>query len=69
MDLTFDEVLEAVDKLPVEQKEILVDLVKNRQIQHRRRELLNDVEFGRKEYANGMMRKGSSSELMKEILK
>ena len=67
MNLTFDEVLEAVDNLPFEEKEILVEILKNRQIQYRRKELLNDVKVGRKEYTNGKVKKGNSSELMKEL--
>jgi hypothetical protein len=69
MNLTFDELLEAVENLPFEEKEILVDILKNRQTQYRRRELLNDVKVGRKEYINGKVKKGNSAELMKEFSK
>jgi hypothetical protein len=68
MNLTFNEVLESVDSLPFEEKEILIDILKNRQNQHERNELLNDVRLGRKEYIDGKIRKGNSSDLMKEIL-
>lgn len=68
MNLTFNEVLESVDSLPFEEKEILIDILKNRQNQHKRIELLNDVRLGRKEYIDGKIRQGNSSDLMKEIL-
>jgi hypothetical protein len=67
MNLSFNEVLESADNLPFEEKEILIDILKNRQIQYGRNELIKDISFGKKEYSNGKTKKGNSSDLMKEM--
>ncbi len=69
MNLSFNEVLEVIDNLAYEEKEILMEILKNRQIQYRRKELLNDIKVGKKDFKNKKTISGNSFELMSEILK
>jgi hypothetical protein len=63
----FDEVLEAVEALPEEQQESLIDIVRRRQIERRRDALSLSVEEARKELARSEVRRGSVDELLDEL--
>lgn len=63
----FDEVLEAVDSLPEEQQESLIDIVRRRQIERRREALARSVQEAREELARGAVRRGSVDALLDEL--
>lgn len=63
----FDDVLEAVESLPEEQQEHLIDIVHRRQIERRREALATSIEDARQELARGEVRRGSVDELLSEI--
>jgi len=63
----FGRVLDAVDRLPVEDQESLVDIVSRRIRENRRRECVQDVLEGRREFARGTCRPTSVDDLMKEL--
>jgi hypothetical protein len=65
---TFSEVLQAADKLSLDEKETLIDILKKRLIDHRRAELIKEVQNAEQEYQNGQCRPATPSEIMKEIL-
>jgi hypothetical protein len=67
--LQFNDILEAVDHLPVEDQESLIDILSRRLHDIRRSEIVHDVESAQKEYAKGQCSPVSPDELMKEILR
>lgn len=69
MILTFDEVLESVENLEISQKEMLIDIVQKRMSLQRRNEIITDVRNSRKDYVSGNVNRGSSKDLMREILR
>ena len=64
---TFQKVIEAVEALSLEEQAILVDIIHKRLQQHQRNELLQAVAESRQAYAEGNVRSGSVSDLLKEL--
>ena len=65
--VTFDEVLDAIEHLPVEQQADLVDVVRRRLAERGRQRIVTDAREARAEYAAGNTRAMSIDELMREI--
>jgi len=66
--LPFGEVLEAIDKLPLEDQETLIEILHRRKAERGRKVLAADIQEARKEFAAGLCRSTTPDELMKEIL-
>ena len=66
--MRFDEVLEAVEQLTLEDQEALLALLKRRRIARRRGELAKDIEEARRELQAGSIAPRSPAEIMQEIL-
>lgn len=66
--ISFGEVVEAADKLSLEEQETLVDILHRRMIEQRRDELVKDIQKAQREFNNGQCEPASPDELMKEIL-
>ena len=66
--MPFGEVLEAVDKLSLEEQEALVGVLHRRLIERRREELAKDVQHAQQEFEAGQCRPVTAAELMKEIV-
>jgi hypothetical protein len=64
----FAEVLEAVDRLSLDEQETLVAIVQRRMAERGRKLLAVDVQDARREFATGLCRPSSADELMNEIL-
>jgi hypothetical protein len=64
----FGDILEAADKLPVEDQEELVSILRNRVRERRRAELLKDLEDSEREFAEGKVRPATVDEIMRDIL-
>jgi hypothetical protein len=64
---TFDEVLEAVESLPEDQQEGLIDIVRRRQNERRRDALAASIQEARLERAEGAARRGSVDELLDDL--
>ncbi|MBM4287360.1 MAG: hypothetical protein FJ135_04275 [Deltaproteobacteria bacterium] len=64
----FGEVLEAADRLSLEEKEALIEVLQRRLIDERRDELAQENAAARKEFEAGEFREASPEELLKEIL-
>jgi ClpP class serine protease len=64
---TFDEVLELIESFPDEQRESLLEIVRNRLIEERREQLAQTVQEARGEYARGEVRQGTVDDLMREL--
>ena len=66
MEPKFIDVLESVDNLSLEEQETLIDIVRNRATEERRRRLLTDIEESRMSYREGKSREMTAEEIMKE---
>jgi hypothetical protein len=53
---TFDEVVDAVMRLPREQQEMLLEIVRRRQIELRREEIAGDAERSRRAFLSGELK-------------
>lgn len=67
--MSFAEILDAVDSLEISEKEILLDIISNRLKEQRRNEIISDVKKGRADYLKNNVKRGSSKELISEIMK
>lgn len=66
--ITFGEILEATDKLSLEEQETLVDILHRRMIEQRRTELAKDIQDAQQEFQEGRCRQVTSREFIREIL-
>jgi hypothetical protein len=64
---TFNEILEAVEHLPVEQQSDLVEVIRRRLAERGRKRVVADVQEARAELASGNARATSVDDLMKEL--
>lgn len=64
---TFDEVLDAIEHLPIEQQADLVDVVRRRLAERGRQKIIVDAREARAEFATGKTSATSIDELMREI--
>ena len=63
----FGAVVEAVETLPLEEQEMLVDLMRYRLIEQRREEIAANIARTREEYRQGQVRRGTVDDLMAEL--
>lgn len=68
METRFTDVLESVENLPAEEKEMLVDILRNRMIEERRIQLRSEIEDSRSEFENGTCGTMTADEIMNEVL-
>ncbi len=66
--LTFNEVLEAANKLPIEDQETLIDILNRRIAEDRREEIKKEIESAQEEFQANRCRPVTPDELMSEIL-
>jgi hypothetical protein len=66
--MRFDEVLEAIDKLPPEDQDNLIAILERRRIAQRRALLARDVQEARQEFQSGGRQPKTSMDLITEIL-
>ena len=64
---SFQQAIEAVEALSLEDQAVLVDLIQHRLRQQRRGDLLQRVTESEGDYAAGNVRRGSVAELMAEL--
>jgi hypothetical protein len=63
----FQEVIEAVETLPPDDQELLIAIIRQRLIQHRRAELAAEIAEARRAYQQGEIRRGTVADLMEEL--
>jgi hypothetical protein len=68
MEAKFSDVLEAAESLPVDEKEMLVDIMRHRLTDERRKILKAEIEDARRDFASGQIVPASIDEIMGEIL-
>ena len=66
--MPFGDVLEAIDKLSLEEQETLMDIVQRRIAERSRKLLAAEIRDARQEFAENRSRRATADELMKEIL-
>ena len=64
--ITFNDALEIVESLPEEQRESLIEIVKNVSQKNEGIGLAQSIKEAREEYARGDIRKGTVYDLMRE---
>lgn len=65
----FQDVIETVETLPPEDQALLVEIIRQRLIQHRRRELAAEIAEAREAYQRGEVHRGTVADLMEELTK
>jgi hypothetical protein len=63
----FEEVLEEVETLPLDDQELLIDLVRQRVADKRRAEIAASIAETRAEYKAGTVKRGTAADLMAEL--
>lgn len=66
--LPFSEVVEAVDRLSIDEQEAIVDILRHRLAERGRKRVVAEVEEARREFVEGGCRPVTPDELMDEIL-
>lgn len=66
--MPFGEVLEAIDKLSLEDQEELVGILRRRIAERGRKTLAAEIEEAHREFAEGRCRPATAEEVMKEIV-
>jgi hypothetical protein len=64
---SFGEVLEAVGRLSPDEQQTLLDIVRHRIAEQRRKALVQDIREAREEFAEGRSHLATVEDLMKEI--
>ncbi len=65
---SFGEILEAADKLSLEEQETLIDVLSRRAADRRRDLLGRDIRKARKEFKEGQVRPAAPDDILSEIL-
>ncbi|MFZ0927608.1 MAG: hypothetical protein WAN11_03350 [Syntrophobacteraceae bacterium] len=65
---SFGEILEAADKLSLEEPEVLIDVLSRRAADRRRDLLGRDIRNARKEFKEGLVRPATPDDILSEIL-
>jgi len=63
----FQELIEIIEALPVDDQESLIDIIHQRLIQRRRAELAAEVVEARSAYQRGEVRRGTVADLMEDL--
>ena len=64
---SFSDVVDAADKLSIDEQETLVEILRRRIAERNRAELVRDVKDARAEFAGGQSRPASVSDIMDEV--
>jgi hypothetical protein len=64
----FADLVEMIDRLPLDQRESLVDVVRKRMVDEERRRIAASIRSARREHARGRCKPATPDELMREIL-
>lgn len=68
MQSKFADVLEAIEQLPIDEWEMLIDILQNRLIENRREILKSEIEQSKREFQAGVCKPMSADEVMREVL-
>jgi hypothetical protein len=65
----FQKAIEQVEALPLDDQAMLIEIIRQRLIQQRRAELAEEIAKARAAYQRGDVRRGTVTDLMKELAK
>jgi hypothetical protein len=65
--LSFQDLIEAVESMPLDDQSMLVELINKRIIEKRRSELVDEVQEARREFKKGEVKRGTLEDLMKDL--
>ncbi len=65
--LSFQDLIEAVEAMPLEDQSLFVDLINKRITEKRRAELVSEVQNARRAFESGDVKRGSFKDLMKDL--
>lgn len=65
---TFNDVVDSVDKLSLDEQETLMEVLHRRLIENRRLELAKEIQNAQQEFKEGSCKPTTPSEILKEIL-
>jgi hypothetical protein len=65
--IMFDQILEKIDTMPLEEQELIIEILQNRYREKRREEILKNAEETFEEYRKGLTSKGTVADLLKEL--
>jgi hypothetical protein len=63
----FQQLIESVEALPIDDQEILVEIINKRIIEQRREELVADMEESLEDYRRGDVRIGTVDDLLRDL--
>ena len=66
--ITFATILDAADQLPLEDQENLIDILQKRLRDHRRAELVQEVQQAQQEFAQGQCKIATPQQIIEKIL-
>ncbi len=66
--MSFNDILEAVDKLPQEDQQTLMEIVRRRQIALRRKQIARDIASANREYRAGKCKIRTPEEIMRDVM-
>ena len=64
---SFQELIESVEALPLDDQQILMDIINRRIIEQRRDELVADMEESLEAYRKGEVRVGTVDDILKDL--
>ncbi len=67
MSATFEQVVDSVMELSAEQQEMLIDLIKRRHIERRRREIAQNAQESLQAFRNGQLRAQPARDVIREL--
>jgi len=65
--LTLDNFLDEFSRLPIEDQEMLLDLLKKRNIEQKRMRIVRDVKQAQREHKKGLTKRGTVEDLMRDL--
>jgi len=65
--LTLDNFLDEFSRLPIEDQEMLLDLLKKRNIEQKRMRIVRDVKEAQREHKKGLTKRGTVEDLMRDL--
>ncbi len=63
----FSDILDKIESLPIEDQEILMDVVSHRHSEKRRETILKNAKKSFLKYKNGLTKEGTAEDLLKDL--
>ncbi len=67
--VTLDQALDVVNQLTIEQQEILIDIIRSRHIEDRRKRIAQDAHESLQMYLSGQLKPQSARQVIRELRK